>query len=124
MIKEIVIARKYGFCMGVKRAIKIAEKTAVEAVAPVTILNEIVHNEAVVEKFREKGVGQSFSVNDVEGGTLIISAHGVEPGVKQAAIDRGLTVVDATCPLVRNIYKIIHKIIPAGYHLIHFGDVL
>jgi len=122
LIREIIIARKYGFCMGVKRAIKIAEKTAAEAVSPVTILNEIVHNESVVEDFRKKGIGQSFSVHDVEGGTLIISAHGVEPGVKQAAIDQGLTVVDATCPLVRNIYKIIHKIIPEGYYLIHFGD--
>ncbi len=122
MIQEIVIARKYGFCMGVKRAIKIAEKTATETDSTVTILNEIVHNEAVVDGFREKGVGQSFSVDDVDGGTLIISAHGVEPGVKQAAIDRGLTVVDATCPLVENIYKIIQKIIPDGYHLIHFGD--
>jgi 4-hydroxy-3-methylbut-2-enyl diphosphate reductase len=122
MIEKIVIARKYGFCMGVKRAIKIAEKTAIDTDSQVTILNEIVHNEAVVERFRKKGVGQSFSVSEVDGGTLIISAHGVEPGVKQAAIDQGLTVVDATCPLVRNIYKIIHKIIPQGYHLIHFGD--
>ena len=122
MIKEIVIARKYGFCMGVKRAIKIAEKTATETDTPVTILNEIVHNESVVEDFRKKGIGQSFSVHDIENGTLIISAHGVEPGVKQAAIDQGLTVVDATCPLVRNIYKIIQGIIPEGYYLIHFGD--
>jgi 4-hydroxy-3-methylbut-2-enyl diphosphate reductase len=122
MIKKIVIARHYGFCMGVKRAIKIADETARESSGPVTILNEIVHNDAVVDDFRRKGVGQEFSVGDVISGTLIISAHGVAPGVKQAARDKGLTVVDATCPLVTNIYKIIGRAIPQGFYLIHFGD--
>ena len=122
MIKKITIARHYGFCMGVKRAIKIADETARETAGPVTILNEIVHNHSVVEDFRHKGVGQEFAVSDVPGGTLIISAHGVAPGVKQAAVDRGLRVVDATCPLVTHIYKIIAKVIPQGYYLIHFGD--
>ena len=122
MIRKIVIARHYGFCMGVKRAIKIADETARKSSDPVTILNEIVHNDAVVDDFRRKGVGQKFSVGDVTAGTLIISAHGVAPGVKQAACDKGLTVVDATCPLVTNIYKIIGKAIPQGFYLIHYGD--
>lgn len=122
MIKKIVIARSYGFCMGVKRAIQIAEETAKTTEGPVTILNEIVHNHAVVEDFRQKGVGQKFKVEDVEGGTLIISAHGVSPDVKQAAQDRGLKVVDATCPLVSRIYDIIQDVVPKDYHIIHFGD--
>jgi 4-hydroxy-3-methylbut-2-enyl diphosphate reductase len=123
MIKKIIIARSYGFCMGVKRAIKIADETALETVGPVTILNEIVHNHEVVEDFRRKGVGQRFSVQDVDAGTLIISAHGVEPGVIKSAEDRGLKVVDATCPLVTHIYKIIMKIVADDYHIIHFGDL-
>ena len=122
MIKKITIARSYGFCMGVKRAIKIADETASKAEGPVTILNEIVHNESVVEDFRRKGVGQEFAVGDVKGGTLIISAHGVAPAVKQEAESAGLTVVDATCPLVMNIYKKIEKVVPQGYYIIHFGD--
>ena len=122
MIKKITIARSYGFCMGVKRAIKIADETAVKAQGRVTILNEIVHNESVVEDFRRKGVGQEFSVGAVKGGTLIISAHGVAPAVKEEAEAAGLTVVDATCPLVMNIYKKIRKVVPQGYYIIHFGD--
>ena len=122
MIRKIIIARHYGFCMGVKRAIKIADETARQSRGPVTILNEIVHNDSVVEDFRRKGVAQEFAVSNVSTGTLIISAHGVAPGVKQAARDMGLTVVDATCPLVTHIYRIIAKVIPQGYHLIHFGD--
>jgi 4-hydroxy-3-methylbut-2-enyl diphosphate reductase len=125
MIKKIHIAQHHGFCMGVKRAINIAEETAKEA-SPndrVTILNEIVHNEAVVERFREEGVGQAFSVDDVEEGTLIISAHGIAPSVIERAEAKGLKVIDATCPLVTVIYDIIKKIVPKGYHVIHFGDL-
>lgn len=122
MIKKITIARSYGFCMGVKRAIQIAEKTAEETTGPVTILKEIVHNEAVVEDFRQKGVGQAMKVSDVNEGTLIISAHGVAPSVKEEAKARGLNVVDATCPLVSQIYEIIEKVVPKDYYIIHFGD--
>ncbi|RME20404.1 MAG: 4-hydroxy-3-methylbut-2-enyl diphosphate reductase [Candidatus Zixiibacteriota bacterium] len=122
MIKEIHIARSYGFCMGVKRAITIAEETARTATENVTILNEIVHNEAVVERFRREGVGQAFSVDEVQDGTLIISAHGVAPDVKAAAQERGLKVIDATCPLVEVIYDIVKKVVAEGYYVIHFGE--
>ncbi len=122
MLKKIHIARHHGFCMGVKRAIQIAEETAEKSDEKVTILNEIVHNDAVVEKFRSEGVGQAFDVDDVDNGTLIVSAHGVAPAVKEAAQKRGLNVVDATCPLVERIYVIINKIVKNGYHVIHWGE--
>lgn len=122
MLNKIIIARHRGFCMGVKRAIAIAEETATRKTGRVTILNEIVHNEAVVERFRSQGVGQAFSLDDVAEGTLIISAHGIMPSVIQEAESRGLSVVDATCPLVTRIYEIVTRIIANGYHVIHFGD--
>lgn len=122
MLKKIHIARHHGFCMGVKRAIQIAEETAEKTEGRVTILNEIVHNDAVVEKFRAQGVGQAFAVDQIEEGTLIISAHGVAPAVKAAARKRGLKVVDATCPLVERIYVIIDRIVKNGYHVIHWGE--
>ncbi|HOP07435.1 MAG TPA: 4-hydroxy-3-methylbut-2-enyl diphosphate reductase [candidate division Zixibacteria bacterium] len=124
MIKKIYLARHQGFCMGVKRAIKIAEETADRLAGKenVTILNEIVHNEAVVEKFRQKGVGQVLNVDQVDRGTLIISAHGISPEIVHRAEAKGLTVVDATCPLVTRIYEIIEKAIGQGYYIIHFGE--
>ena len=122
MLKKITIARHHGFCMGVKRAINIAEETAAHPNGPVTILNEIVHNEAVVNKFRDEGVAQAFSVDGVDKGTLIISAHGAAPFVISQAREKGLKVVDATCPLVERIYNIILRVIDNGYHVIHFGD--
>ncbi len=122
MLKKVIMARHHGFCMGVKRAINIAEETAQNLDKPVTILNEIVHNEAVVDRFRKQGVGQAFSVNEVAAGTLIISAHGIAPNVIEEAKNRGLNVVDATCPLVTRIYNIVTKIIESGYYVIHYGD--
>jgi 4-hydroxy-3-methylbut-2-enyl diphosphate reductase len=122
MLEKIILARHYGFCMGVKRAIQITEETARDDANRVTILNEIVHNEAVVDRFRDQGVGQVFSVNDVSGGTLIISAHGVAPDVITNAKERGLNVVDATCPLVTRIYEIVQKVVAHDYYVIHFGD--
>ncbi|MFQ5499645.1 MAG: 4-hydroxy-3-methylbut-2-enyl diphosphate reductase [Candidatus Zixiibacteriota bacterium] len=124
MLKKIILARHHGFCMGVKRAINIADDTAHSASEnePVTILNEIVHNEAVVDRFHRKGVGRAFSVAEVGQGTLIISAHGVAPDVKASAEAKGLTVVDATCPLVTRIYDIITRVVANGYHIIHFGE--
>lgn len=122
MLEKIILARHYGFCMGVKRAITITEDTARNGVEQVSILNEIVHNEAVVDRFREQGVGQVFSVNDVSSGTLIISAHGIAPDVISNAKDRGLNVVDATCPLVTRIYDIVKKVVARDYYIIHFGD--
>lgn len=124
MLKRIVIARHQGFCMGVKRAIRIAEETADQNLGrqPVTILKEIVHNEAVVEHFGRKGVGQQYHVEDVDCGALIISAHGVSPDVVKTAMAKGLTVIDATCPLVSRIYRTINDAIDRDYYIIHFGD--
>lgn len=122
MLKKIIIASHHGFCMGVKRAINIAEETARNETGNVTILNEIVHNEAVVDKFKQQGVMQAFSIDDVNEGTLIISAHGIAPEVIEHAEKKGLKVIDATCPLVTRIYTIISKIAARGYHVIHYGN--
>lgn len=108
--------------MGVKRAIKIADGTSRDRTGRVSILNEIVHNEAVVDDFKRRGVGQVLSVDDVSEGTLIISAHGVAPSVIEEARSKGLEVVDATCPLVTRIYRIITKAVKNGLHIIHCGD--
>jgi 4-hydroxy-3-methylbut-2-enyl diphosphate reductase len=120
-VKQIIIAEHYGFCMGVKRAILLTEETMTRD-KRVTILNEIVHNEAIVDKFRQAGVVSSTSLDDIDGGTLIISAHGASPEVFKKAQARGLKVVDATCPLVIRIHKIIKKLAENGYRILHFGD--
>ncbi|UCD17426.1 MAG: 4-hydroxy-3-methylbut-2-enyl diphosphate reductase [Candidatus Zixiibacteriota bacterium] len=120
-LKKIIIATHYGFCMGVKRAIAIARETAGKE-GKVTILKEIVHNDAVVESFKQKGVGQAESIDQIDSGTVIIPAHGASPDVFQKAEARGLRIVDATCPLVIRIHKIVKKLAQEGYRVLHFGD--
>jgi 4-hydroxy-3-methylbut-2-enyl diphosphate reductase len=121
-LNKILLARDYGFCMGVKRAIKIAEETGRTESGPVNVINEIVHNDAVVKKLANEGVGVVYRVADAPDGTIIVSAHGAPPRLFEQAEKRRLRVVDATCPLVIRIHKTIHKLIDQGYQIIHFGD--
>lgn len=121
-LKKIMLARYYGFCMGVKRAIKIAEETGGEGIEPVNVINEIVHNDAVVSRLKKEGVGSVPSVKDIATGTVIVSAHGAPPKLFDEAANRGLRVVDATCPLVIRIHRIIHKLVENEFQIIHFGD--
>ena len=122
-LKRIVLARHYGFCMGVKRAIKIAEETGRGRSNPVNVIHEIVHNDAVVSRLAEQGVGHVLSVGEADGGTVIISAHGQPPSTYEQARRQGLEIVDATCPVVIRIHDIIHKLVDNGYQVIHFGDL-
>ncbi len=122
MIKKIVIADHHGFCMGVKRAINIAEDTGMTGASDVTILKEIVHNNSVVQRFHDAGVKQKFDVCEIDSGTVVISAHGVSPEIIDEAEEKGLNVIDATCPLVTRIHEIVDKLMVRGYYVIHFGD--
>jgi 4-hydroxy-3-methylbut-2-enyl diphosphate reductase len=122
-LKKIVLANHYGFCMGVKRAIKIALETGENGPGPVNVIHEIVHNDAVVQDLADRGIGYVSKVTEAPGGTVIVSAHGAPPSMFQEAAHRGLNVVDATCPLVIRIHKIIRKLIDNGYQVVHFGDI-
>ena len=117
-LKIIILAGHYGFCMGVKRAIKIAEETGRSGNGPVNVINEIVHNDAVVKRLSNDGVGFVYKVADAPQGTIIVSAHGAPPSLFEEAERRGLRIVNATCPLVIRIHKIIHKLMKHDYQII------
>jgi len=119
---KIFLAEHAGFCMGVQRAIDLAHKTAGEATGPVFVLHEIVHNKAVVEDLEKKGVMSVNCVDEVDNGTLIISAHGVSPDVIEKARNKGLQVVDTTCPLVSKIDRIVKRLAKSGYTILLLGD--
>jgi len=107
---KIKLANPRGFCAGVDRAIEIVD-TALEAFgAPIYVRHEVVHNRTVVEGLRAKGAIFIEDLTDVpEGSYLIFSAHGVPKKVQQEAIDRNLTVFDATCPLVTKVHIQVEK---------------
>lgn len=108
--------------MGVERSIGMAEEARSEVEGEITILNEIVHNSSVVMDLERKGIGRTGDLEQVEGGTLIISAHGVAPSVIDKARQKGLNVIDSTCPLVTVLHKAADYFIKRDYTVIVFGD--
>src|ERR1041385_2456705 len=103
--KTIFLANPRGFCAGVVRAIDIV-RLALEAYGkPVYVLNEIVHNQYVVEDLRKQGAVFVKNLCDVPPGSRVIfSAHGISPEVRNHAKNRNLHTIDATCPLVTKVH--------------------
>ncbi|MDQ7090337.1 MAG: 4-hydroxy-3-methylbut-2-enyl diphosphate reductase [Methylococcales bacterium] len=102
---QIVLANPRGFCAGVDRAIEIVDQALDAFGEPVYVRHEVVHNRTVVEGLREKGAVFIEDLDDVpKKGNVIFSAHGVSKKVQQQAVERSLTVFDATCPLVTKVH--------------------
>ncbi len=105
MVKKVILASPRGFCAGVVRAIEIVNLALEAYPKPVYVRKEIVHNPYVVEELRRKGAVFVETLDEVpEAGTVIFSAHGVAPEVWEEARERGLNVIDATCPLVTKVH--------------------
>jgi 4-hydroxy-3-methylbut-2-en-1-yl diphosphate reductase len=119
---EIVLANPRGFCAGVDRAIEIAEVALERFGAPVYIRHEIVHNRHVVDALRAKGAVFVEDPAEVpEGSVLVFSAHGVSPAVRRAAEERGLRVIDATCPLVTKVHVETARMAREGMEIVLVG---
>lgn len=122
MDKEIVLAQPRGFCAGVDRAIEIVERALRQFGAPIYVRHEIVHNAYVVNDLRQKGAIFIEELADVPAGnTVIFSAHGVSQSVRKEASERGLTVFDATCPLVTKVHIEVAKMRKEGREIIMIG---
>ena len=104
-MSQVLLAEPRGFCAGVDRAIEIVERALEVYGAPVYVRHEIVHNRFVVEGLKTKGAVFVAEVDDAPDGSLLIfSAHGVSKAVRLHADQRGLRVIDATCPLVTKVH--------------------
>jgi 4-hydroxy-3-methylbut-2-enyl diphosphate reductase len=103
--KKILIASPRGWCAGVDRAVEIVERALEKYGPPVYVRKQIVHNLHVVKSLEAKGAVFVESELDVpEGSTCVLSAHGVAPDVYAGARERGLNLIDATCPLVTKVH--------------------
>jgi 4-hydroxy-3-methylbut-2-enyl diphosphate reductase len=119
---ELVIAAPRGFCAGVDRAIRIVELAIEKHGAPVYVRHEIVHNKFVVDNLRAKGAVFVEELDDVpDDAPVVFSAHGVPKSVPQAAQDRGLEYLDATCPLVSKVHRQAERLVANGRHIIFVG---
>ena len=103
--RTVLLAGPRSFCAGVERAIEIVERALEQRGAPIYVRKQIVHNVHVVGELEERGAVFVEELDEVpDGATVVFSAHGVSPQVKEAAADRGLDVIDATCPLVNKVH--------------------
>ena len=106
---EIRLAKTAGFCFGVNRAVELVEQTIRDGKQAVT-LGPIIHNRHVVEQFAEKGVRPVSSIEEIrDGEAVIIRSHGVAKSVYDRLAARGLTVIDATCPFVERIHRLVSE---------------
>jgi len=121
-VNEIILAEPRGFCAGVDRAIEIVERALEVYGTPVYVRHEIVHNRFVVEDLRSKGAVFVDEVDDVpDGALLIFSAHGVSKAVRRRADERGLRIIDATCPLVTKVHLELLRHYAQGDQIILIG---
>ncbi len=118
---EINVAKSAGFCFGVRRALKIAFETA-QTGRKVEMLGDIVHNEEVVERIRKTGIEKVNRLRDGRNKILLIRAHGASADVYHKAAQHGYTIVDATCPMVKEIHNIVKASKKEGYRIIIIGD--
>jgi 4-hydroxy-3-methylbut-2-enyl diphosphate reductase len=122
MDKEVLLAQPRGFCAGVDRAIEIVERALAQFGAPIYVRHEIVHNAYVVNDLRNKGAIFIEDLDDVPAGnTLVFSAHGVSKAVRAEAEARGLSIFDATCPLVTKVHVEVAKMRKQGCEIVMIG---
>ncbi len=118
---EFIIAKSAGFCFGVKKAVETVENNMGKHVKLYT-LGEIIHNPQVVKKFKDNGVYPINSAYDLEEGAVIIRSHGAPKSAIKEFIDKGITVLDATCPFVSRIQKIVEKAYSQGDFIVIIGE--
>jgi len=119
---RVLIAAPRGFCAGVDRAIQIVELALERFGAPVYVRHEIVHNRFVVDRLRALGAIFVDELDEVpDDRPVVFSAHGVPKSVPAAAQTRGLTYVDATCPLVSKVHRQAQRLIEEGRHILFIG---
>ncbi|UCD15389.1 MAG: bifunctional 4-hydroxy-3-methylbut-2-enyl diphosphate reductase/30S ribosomal protein S1, partial [Candidatus Omnitrophota bacterium] len=115
------LAKSAGFCFGVKRALNIAFDT-LKTTRDIEMLGDIVHNEEVVRMIEKTGIRKIKKLKDGKNKTLLIRAHGASKATIKKAKKSNYNVVDATCPMVKEIHTIVCDMEKKGYKIIIIGD--
>jgi len=119
---DVLLANPRGFCAGVDRAIAIVEQALAQFGAPIYVRHEVVHNKFVVADLKAKGAVFVEELSEIPtGSTVVFSAHGVAKSVRADADARGLTVFDATCPLVTKVHVEVARMRDQGRVIVMIG---
>jgi 4-hydroxy-3-methylbut-2-enyl diphosphate reductase len=122
---EIQVAKTAGFCFGVKRAVDKVYEQVAENMGPIYTFGPIIHNETVVEDLERKGVHVIETEEEIQNltqGTVVIRSHGVSRRICEQIEAQGLKLVDATCPFVKKIHKIVDEKSAEGYTIVIIGS--
>lgn len=126
---EVIKISPRGYCYGVVDALQIVRKAAKDPTVPrpIYVIGQIIHNRHAIEELTTLGVvtldgpDRASILEQVEAGTVIFTAHGVSPHVKQRALERGLNCIDATCPDVTVTHDLVIDLVAKGYYILYVG---
>jgi len=120
---KLILPNPRGFCAGVYMAIDVVEQLVqMDQDQPIYVYHEIVHNKHVVDRFRQRKVNFVDSLEEVPVGSIVVfSAHGVSPALRRQAVERKLTAIDATCPLVTKVHAEAIRYASRGYQILLVG---
>ena len=122
---KLTIAKSAGYCFGVKRAVNMVYQEAEEAKVPVYTYGPIIHNEEVIKDMEKKGVEVILSeeeLKQIKSGIVIIRSHGVPKRICDLLDENKVRYVDATCPFVKKIHRIVEEKSRDGYHIVIIGN--
>ncbi len=119
---KVEVAEQAGYCYGVERALKLAQEAVGKLPEPICTLGPLIHNPQVVGWLKDKGISSVDNLDLIDEGTIIIRSHGVDPKIKIMAKEKGLEVVDATCPFVKKAQHCARKLVKEGYNLVIIGE--
>jgi 4-hydroxy-3-methylbut-2-enyl diphosphate reductase len=118
---KVLVAKKCGFCHGVRNAISVAEKILAEE-NDVYSLGPIIHNKDMVERLAKSGLKTVEKIQEIPSGTVLIRSHGAAPEQMVQLTEKGLNIVDATCILVKRVQHIASELGSAGYEVVIIGE--
>jgi len=133
---NIIRAQEAGFCFGVKKALdrinsienslnsesSNSYESSIRKKENVYVLGKLIHNPQVIDKLKKQGIKFIENLDEIQKGTVVISAHGVSDDIMQKAKQKQLQIIDTTCPLVKNVHNITKELQKQGYRIIIFGD--
>ncbi len=119
---EIIIAENSGLCYGVKRALRIAKQTRADKSEKVYTLGDLIHNPQVIADLEKHGIHSAKDLNKINNGTVIIRSHGVSPQIYDFLTNKNINIVDATCPIVKKIQRLVSNLSKKEEEIIIVGN--
>lgn len=119
---EIFVAKSSGFCFGVKRAINMAEQCGATTDGEICTIGPLIHNPQVVKNLEDAGIRAKSEISEIRSGTVIIRSHGIRRDEYGGLKEKGLNIVDATCPFVKKAQDLVSMLAEEGYSVIVAGE--